>query len=130
MCRCVNYIAFSCVNHEHLLHKLQFYGVRGVILNWFKSCYSTGNRVEHRLLNTYNYSSSQNTVKCGVSQCSVLGPLLFNMYIDDFPGTISKLPQVIMLADDSILIFFYFYFTNDRYNECLSLTYATVKSKT
>jgi hypothetical protein len=102
MCQCVNYVAFSCVNHERLLHKLQFYGLRGVILNWVKSCYSTGNkRVELKFLNTYNYSSNQNTVKCEVPQYSVLGPLLFNMYIDDFPGTISKPSQVIMFADGS-----------------------------
>jgi len=61
-------------------------------------------RVELKLLNNYNYFSGWNTVKCGVPWCLVLGSLLFNMYIDDFPGTISKLPQVIMFADDSSIL--------------------------
>jgi len=54
---------------------------------------------------TYNYSSSWDTVKCGVPRGSVLGSLLFNVCISDFPGIIYKLCQVIMFADDtSILI--------------------------
>jgi hypothetical protein len=74
--------AFDCVNHELLLSKLQFYGVRGVILHWLQS-YLTNRKqkVDLESINLHNYTSGSDTVKCRVQQGSVLGPLLFNIHI-------------------------------------------------
>ena len=69
--------AFDTVNHKILIDKLHHYGVRGVTLSWFKS-YLT-NRIQQAIIND---TVSDNTeVTHGVLQGSVLGPLLFLLYI-------------------------------------------------
>ena len=82
--------AFDTVNHDILLHKLDHYGIRGSILNWFKS-YLT-NRKQYVDIN--GESSKIKEISCGVSQSSVLGPLLFLLYIND-------LPNISLFADDT-----------------------------
>ena len=94
--------AFDCVNHELLAHKLQVYSVRGVFVNRLKSyLLNRKQRIELKILNTYKHSSSCNTIKCRVPQGSVLDPLPFNINVNDFPGAINKLSQIIMFADDT-----------------------------
>ena len=88
--------AFDTVNHDILLNKLDHYGIRGEALLWFKS-YLT-NRKQFVSFNGVN--SSVRTITCGVPQGSVLGPILFLLYINDLPN-ISKKLSFFLFADDT-----------------------------
>ena len=92
--------AFDTVNHEILLNKLKHYGIRGIALAWFQSYLS--NREHYVSVNGYN--SRNLNVTCGVPQGSVLGPLLFLIYINDIPNTSSKL-AFYLFADDTSIYF-------------------------
>ena len=70
---------FDTVNHKILLNKLESYGVRGVALSLFYSFLS--NRFQYVRLE--NQQSSLKNISCGVPQGSVLGTLLFTVYIND-----------------------------------------------
>ena len=91
--------AFDMVDHGILLNKLEHYGVRQHHLSWFKT-YLT-NRQQYVQLN--NQNSEQLTLKYSVPQGSILGPLLFIIYINDLP-LVSKLASYIFYADDANII--------------------------
>ena len=71
--------AFDTINHSKLLHKLNCYGIRGTSNLWFKNYlserkqYLEFNIIKSNLLN----------INCGVPQGSILGPILFLLYIND-----------------------------------------------
>ena len=91
--------AFDCVNHNILTGKLEKYGVRGPALRWFSSYLS--NRRCFTKIN--NISSQTNDIDIGVPQGSVLGPILFLIYVNDIPKISSSL-NAILYADDTTLM--------------------------
>ena len=90
--------AFDTVDHAILLSKLNSYGIRGLANNLFK------NYLDQRLQVTVvnGVRSTIKKVTCGVPQGSILGPLLFLLYVNDLPNV--SLFDVRLFADDACLL--------------------------
>ena len=93
--------AFDTVNHSILLRKLNHYGVRGIINDWFAS-YLVG-RQQATQIGPKNISKKE-VVLSGLPQGSVLGPLLFLIYINDISNSSDKL-KFYLFADDTNLLY-------------------------
>ena len=90
--------AFDTVDCDIMLRNLYFYGVRGNALNWFTS-YLTNRTQSVKYCNSI---SNKLRVTMGVPQGSILGPLLFILYINDMPRILQN-ARPIIFADDTTL---------------------------
>lgn len=91
--------AFDTVDHNILISKLEHYGIRGKFNDWFKS-YLTNRK---QCVSILGYESSYQPIKYGVPQGSVLGPLLFLIYINDLNHSI-QFSDTFHFADDTNLL--------------------------
>ena len=91
--------AFDTIDHDILLKKLSAIGFSNHTIGWFKSCLS--NRFFR--VNLGNCYSDPSNITCGVPQESILGPLLFLIYMNGMPQAVKS--NLFLYADDSCLIF-------------------------
>ena len=92
--------AFDSLDHSILISKLYHLGIRGLALNWFQNYLSNRKQFTSYL----NATSNSEIITHGVPQGSILGPLLFLIYINDLPDNLVN-SKAILYADDTNLIF-------------------------
>ena len=92
--------AFDTLDHQILLKKLDHYGIRGKMLSWIKSYLS--DRTQFVDLN--GVLSKPEKMLVGVPQGSILGPLLFLIYVNDLPAALEKVTPVIYADDTNLII--------------------------
>ena len=90
--------AYDTVNHAILLAKMKALGMTTDAVNWFQSYLSD----RQQIVDVNGILSNAKHVTCGVPQGSILGPLLFLIYVNDMPGAVKC--KLLLYADDSALM--------------------------
>ena len=91
--------AFDTINHRILIKKLEHYGIRGITQKWFESYLNN----RKQIVKYNDVRSEEFTINSGVPQESILGPLLFLLYINDIQYC-SKLVSMVLFADDTSIL--------------------------
>ena len=91
--------AFDTIDHSILLEKMSCLGFAGKTIAWYTS-YLTNRSF---IVNVGNEFSSLGKLSCGVPQGSILGPLLFLLYVNDMPQAVNS--ELLLYADDTCLIY-------------------------
>ena len=91
--------AFDTINHDILLNKMYCFGFSEEVVSWFRSYLSQ----RQFKVNINEVFSDPALVTCGVPQGSILGPLLFLLYVNDIPQSVEC--ELLLYADDTCLIF-------------------------
>ena len=91
--------AFDTINHDILLKKLSIIGFSDHTVKWFQSYLSN----RKFMVNLENSFSEVSNISCGVPQGSILGPLLFLIYVNDMPMPVKC--NLFLYADDTCLVF-------------------------
>ena len=91
--------AFDTINHDILLKKMSLAGFSCQSITWFES-YLSNRRFQVNIKNKY---SNVANINCGVPQGSILGPLLFLLYVNDMPQAVDG--ELFLYADDSCLVY-------------------------
>ncbi len=89
--------AFDVINHEILLHKLNRYGIRGIVNQWFQNYLND----RKQFVEIQKTQSSLLDIMCGVPQGSILGPLLYLLYVNDIMYSCRS--KILSFADDTTL---------------------------
>ena len=95
---CDLFKAFDIIDHDILLHKLDHYGLRGVVNDWLRSYLN--NRKQY--VDLKHAKSRHNCISCGVPQGSILGPLLYLLYVNDIGVACDG--KIYSFADDTTLL--------------------------
>jgi hypothetical protein len=97
--------ASDCVNHDILLLKMKYYGIKDIANKLIESYLR--NRYQRVVINgdkLHKYYSGWEQIHLGVPQGSILGPLFFLLYISDLPKSVSDKSNPILFADDTSFI--------------------------